>query len=156
MNIRHSQAFTLVEIIVVIVILTIIFSIGAGTFVNTRKARELETMTDAIAAKLEQAKSEAISGKGGSAFGVKFTSSSYTYFKGGSYSSSGATNMTYPLTDGYQITASIPASSDTAIIFARMTGTPVATGTVSISNSASGSKVNIIRIGNLGDITVIK
>jgi prepilin-type N-terminal cleavage/methylation domain-containing protein len=156
MNIRLFRGFTLIEIVVSIVIITILLSIGAGAFVSTRKARELETMTDAIVAKLEGAKTDAISGKGGSAFGVKFNSSSYVYFKGSSYDSSGASNITYPLITGYQIVASIPASADTAIIFARMTGTPVATGTVSISNSASGSKVNVIKIGNLGDITVIK
>ena len=146
---------TLVEIISVIAIFIIIFGIGSYVFINARRSSELRGLTDTIALTLEQAKSNALIGKGGLDFGLRFAADSYTYFSGSSYVPSDTSNQVHGLSTGYQI-ANTFASTSGVVVFRHLTGLPQATGTVTITALSDPSDPQTIIIGSQGEITVIK
>lgn len=149
------RGFTLVEILVSLAIILLLMGIGAYALIASRTAKQLDTMTDSITAKLEEAKSNAISGKNGTNFGLAFSTTTYVYWSGSSYSPGNANNLTYPVTNGFSITSTIPGT-DHAIMFARITGLPNATGSITITSNQNASTTDTITIGTLGDITVVK
>ncbi len=155
-NMHKAQAgFSLIEILISLAICVLLLTIGSVAFVNSRSAKQLDTITDSIASKLEEARAAAISGKNGTNFGVAFSSTTYTYWSGSSYSAGATGNIVYPLTSGFSISSTIPGSTF-SIRFSRVSGTPSATGTITITKNGSSSTTDSITVGSLGDITVIK
>jgi prepilin-type N-terminal cleavage/methylation domain-containing protein len=149
-----KSGMTLVEIIVVLTIMAIIFGIGTYTLVSARKSATLNTLTDSVASTLEQARSSALSGKGGVSYGVKFASTSYTYFAS-PYVQNDPDNRTSGVSTGFELSNTY-TSNGGIVIFSRLTGAPQATGTITIINMANTSQSKMIQIGSQGDITVVK
>jgi len=154
MNLRNKKGFTLVELLVAIAIMVLMISIGVVTFVSSKNASNLNSYTDGIISSLEQARGNALSGKGGSSYGIKFTTNTLTHtlFTGSTYSSSATTNVVTQIGTGYTLTTNLTGSSNT-IVFSRLTGVPSATGTITLLQQAT-SKSKIITIGTQGNITV--
>ncbi len=150
---RH-KGFTLIEIIVVIAIALILLGIGTYWYTTAKSSLTLTTTTDSIASALEKAKANSITGKNGQSYGVKFSTSSYVTFVGGTYNASDTTNMTYPIDNAFSLSNTISNASST-IIFARMTGITNTTATVTVMETAISTHKKNILIGNLGDISVI-
>ncbi len=154
-SLQTSRAFTLIEIITVLSIFVILFTIGTYAFINTGNRQRLNTAVDSITFKLEEMKANAISGKGNTNFGVKFNANSYVSFSGASFSTSGPNNVTYPVSGNFTLSNTIPGPDD-AIIFARITGTPNTTGDITLTDSKDPTHPATITIGSLGDISVVK
>jgi len=154
MNLRNKKGFTLVELLVATAIMVVMISIGVVTFVSSKNASSLNSYTDGIISSLEQARGNALSGKGGSSYGIKFTTNTLTHtlFTGSTYSSSATTNVVTQIGTGYTLTTNLTGSSNT-IVFSRLTGVPSATGTITLLQQAT-SKSKIITIGTQGNITV--
>ena len=154
MNLRNKKGFTLVELLVATAIMVLMISIGVVTFVSSKNASSLNSYTDGIISSLEQARGNALSGKGGSSYGIKFTTNTLTHtlFTGSTYSSSATTNVVTQIGTGYTPTTNLTGSSNT-IVFSRLTGVPSATGTITLLQQAT-SKSKIITIGTQGNITV--
>lgn len=149
-----SRGIGLPEIIISIAIVMVISTIGTTVFFNTKKSAELTSSTDGIVTSLEQARSNAISGKGGSNYGVKFATSTYTFFTGTTYVSTSTSNIVYKITDGYTISAVIGGTAS-SVTFYRLTGLPSATGTITV-NQVSPTKTQVITVGSQGNVTVQK
>lgn len=144
----------MIEIIVVIAIMLIILGIGSYSFITARQNVALDTIADGIVFSLEQAKTNAQGGRDGQGSGVRFTSTSYIYFNGDSYSPTDPSNMIRDIDTGYNLTATLTDAADT-IIFARLTGLPSVTGSVIVTDLSS-TRVRTIVVGDQGGITVIK
>lgn len=154
-NISKKSGLTVVEIVVALAILAILAGIGMRAFTNARTAKQLDTITDSIATKLEEAKTNAMSGKDGTNFGLAFSTTTYTYWSGTSYSPSAESNNVFPISSNFSLTSTIPGTYH-AVRFARITGTPDLTGSIVITSNDNASTTDTITIGALGDITVIK
>jgi prepilin-type N-terminal cleavage/methylation domain-containing protein len=151
----RKNGFTLVEILVALTILVILMSIGAYALINTRTAKQLDTTTDSIAAKLEEARTNALSGKSGTNFGLAFSSTTYTYWSGASYTAGTASTITYTIPTGFSLTSTIPGT-DHILMFSRITGIASATGNITITHLAQPTFTDTISVGTRGDISVIK
>lgn len=152
MNIRAKSGFTLAEILISIAIIVIIMAAGLYAFVSARHKASITTTGDDIAAALEAAKTNAITGNGGTAFGVKFNAGSYVTFTGTSYSSSDPSDVTHNVPGDITLSNTFPGP-DYAVIFAHLSGTPNVTGTITVAGSASST---LVTVGTLGDISVIR
>lgn len=147
-----KRGFTLVEVIISLMVISIIGGIGISAFLNARDSKNLDTISDGLEAVLNQAKSDAVAGKNSSNFGVEFDKGSFTYFAGSSYSAGATTNQTTLLPAGWAISTST-SNHLSYITFNHLSGTAQATGTITISKGASS---RVITIGSAGDITVIR
>ncbi|MEK7609959.1 MAG: prepilin-type N-terminal cleavage/methylation domain-containing protein [Patescibacteria group bacterium] len=150
-----KNGFSILEVIIALAILAILAGIGFTAVVSSRTAKQLDIITDSIAAKLEEARTNAVSGKNGTNFGLALNTTAYTYWSGSSYNQSDSSNSVYSVTPGFSITSTIPGTYH-AVMFARITGVPDVTGNIIITNNQDTSTTDTIIIGVLGDITVIK
>ena len=151
------DGFTLPEVLISLAVLGIIGAIGITAFYNARDSKNLDVITDGVDSVLEQAKSDAIAGKNASNFGVYFDTASYTYFAGSSYTAGASTNKIANLPGGWKLATS-SALTSSAIVFNHLTGTAVATGTITISKTSNNSAgtTRYITVGSGGDISVIR
>jgi Tfp pilus assembly protein FimT len=148
----NVKGFTLIEILISIAIMMVMISIGITVFYSSKKAATLTASSDGVISTLEQARSNALSGKDGSDYGVRFSTSTYTFFTGDTYNSSDSSNIIYQTNAGTTITSSLGGSGNT-VVFYRLTGLPSATGTVTVSQQ-SPSKSHVITIGSQGNVTI--
>lgn len=149
------RGITLAEIMVSIAIIALLAAIGITSFLNSRSAKQLETTTDAVAARLHEAKTSAISGKNGTNFGVAFSSTTYTLWRGSSYDANSINNRVVTIPSGLTINTNLPGPSY-SIMFTRITGTPSTSGNITVSKTNDASTSDTISVGAFGDITVIK
>ncbi|MES3031414.1 MAG: prepilin-type N-terminal cleavage/methylation domain-containing protein [Patescibacteria group bacterium] len=151
----RSKGFSMLEIMITVAIVAVIAGIVAYSFGTLRARKQLEITVDSIGSKLEEAKANALAGKGGTSFGIVFASTTYTYFRGTTYSSSDPANVVYNLASNLEITRTL-SGGGSQILFARLTGLPSATGTLSVRSSSPSSTTARIIVGTYGDISVIK
>lgn len=149
-----KKGFSAIEIVIVLAIMIVILSITIYSYSTMKTRKQVEVAVDAINFRLEEAKTNALSGKNGANFGIYFATSSYTYFSGSSYDSSNTSNVITTLSD-VQISKSLTGGAS-SIIFTRITGTPQVTGTVTVTSTSNASTTAVITIGTLGDINVVK
>jgi prepilin-type N-terminal cleavage/methylation domain-containing protein len=83
-----NKGFTLLELLFVIVIATIISSIVLISFYKINSSQALEKSADLVASVLNEARSQTLSAKGDTQYGVYLEPTQITLFKGDTYSSS--------------------------------------------------------------------
>lgn len=127
------NGFTLVEIVLVLGIFAILSTVSFSTYTQFRGRENLETATMSIVEALRHAQANAQSGKADSVWGVSI-GSTVTLFKGTSFS---GRDISYDQVVGLSSGVSVSGLSE--ITFAKVTGSPMTTGTTTLSNSF-GSK----------------
>lgn len=153
---QNSRGFSFVELMVSIGIISLLAIIASYSFGDNLKNKELITITDDIVATLELARSNAITGKGGTAYGVKFNSDSYIGFVGSSYIPSNQSNDVNTISSKYAISNNIPGADD-KIVFSKVKGESNHSSSVTVTISeVGGSLQKQVTIGTLGDVTVVQ
>jgi type IV fimbrial biogenesis protein FimT len=153
---QNSRGFSFVEMMVSIGIISLLAVIASYSFGDNLKNKELITITDDIVATLELARSNAITGKGSTAYGVKFNSDSYIGFVGSSYISSNQSNDVNTISSKYTISNDIPGADD-KIVFSKVKGESNHSSSVTVTISeVGGSRQKQVTIGTLGDVTVVQ
>lgn len=152
---NRRKGFSLIEILLALFILGVLLTIAVYSFKGAEKEKELDIAVQTLAVRLEEAKGNAVSGKFGQKFGIKFDVTSYTFFSGDVFDPANTENRVVDLPVGFEITEDIP-SADNTIIFSRLIGTPSATGTVTITNTSDPTLTAGVAVGELGDVTVIE
>ena len=133
-----SRGFTLIELILVVAMMILL-----GTLSSTFAARFLTqngvlNASDQIIGDIRKAQINAMTGKQNSNWGVNYSSNTITLYKGNSY----ATRQT-AFDEKFSVSASINISGFSDVTFARMTGTPSATPTITISGSGETKTITI-------------
>ncbi len=152
-SVKSSAGFTLMEILISIAVLGLLAALAVANFGGTRTDKVLKITATNIAFALEEAKSNALAGKGGENHGLHISEDTFIVFSGNSYNASDPDNR--PQTIDSQLMLTTTASSE-AIIFSRITGNVPAVSTTTISETADSSHKIEIVVGTLGDITVIE
>jgi len=149
------KGFTLIETLIVIAVLAIITTIGTLSFSNSKARKTVAIISNNIVFSLEEAKADAISGKGGVGHGIKFNSTSYVTFDGDTYNLSDTDNITHDLESGYSldITTTDP---DDSVVFSRITGDVNDEITITVGETNNPSNSKVISVGALGDINVVQ
>ena len=119
-----KKGFTLIELILAVSILGMIIVFSSMAFSNQQNMVSLESTILEVNSAIREAQNKSISQTqdtvGDANHGVYFTSTSYTVFKGNSYTSNNPTNFTRNFGSGiYIININIPNS---VLIFDRLTG----------------------------------
>lgn len=141
------------EVLISIAIVGLLSAVAVVNFGGTRTNKILEITATNISFALEEAKSNALSGKGGENHGVYVDTNRFIVFRGSSYSSSDIGNRPQTIDGKLSITTTAPSNS---IIFTRITGNSNAISTTTISETADPTNKIEIVVGTLGDITVIE
>jgi len=142
----HSGGFTLLEIIIVIAIMVVISTISVRSYFNIREKQAIQKDADSVVATIEKAKSLSSNRKNDSSYGVKIASSTVTVFSGSTYAN-GNVILKYDLEESVKISTTSLSSHGTEISFDKITGTPSATGTITLSNASYSKIVTIYGTG---------
>ena len=134
-----SRGFTLLEVLLSVGIMAILAGIGAPIFGRSQTKNDLDTAVVSLTQSWRRGQVLAIANEGDSLWGVKVSAGSITLFKGAAFA---ARDTNYDET--FDLPATISVSGAVGeITFSKLTGTPSATGSVSLTNFAASTTLNI-------------
>jgi len=159
MNNFKQKGFSLLELIVVIALMLILFSIYTKTISNLHKEVLLEKSVANVLSALRLAKSNAVASNNKSPWGVYFNNTSsphqITLFKGESFALRDvAFDETIVFSDGAVIKSINLAEGVQEIVFYRLSGDTDNFGNLSLALSANLAKEKIVYITSSGAIDV--
>jgi prepilin-type N-terminal cleavage/methylation domain-containing protein len=148
---QFLKGFSLIELLLVLGILTILFSITILSFNNEGGSEALSSTTVSLMSVLNGARSQAISSKDAAndsiGYGVRIFSNKIISFEG----SYGTKNKELDFSNLVKISTSTGIGTD--IIFNNLTGNTSASGTITITVVISSpAKYNTINVYSTGDI----
>jgi Tfp pilus assembly protein FimT len=139
------NAFTLIEILIVIFLIFILafflFSVG----LNFYKSQQLESQAQTILQTLRRAQSKAMSVELDSSFGVYFDNNNkkYILFKGNSYFPGD------PYNEEFDLPAILNLSGLSEVAFSKLGGKPSITGNIILTTDSEQRIININEIGKI-------
>ena len=139
--------FTLIEIVVVLGLLAIIILFSVGEIRDYAATQQLQVAEQELVSFVRETRQRTLAAETSSQFGLRFATSSVTRFEGAAYTDdpSSHTTHTFP---GATLTSPL-ISSDTDLVFSRLTGIPSATGTISVQHVHTGA-VRELRLTDAG------
>ncbi len=142
---QKRAGFTLLEILVVLAVLFILASIVTFAISNFRKEALLTEAKTKALAELNLARSQTLGSDGNTVYGIHFEETKLVRFKGSTYSSSDPSNSDLILPPGVKA-SSISLGGSEEVVFERLTGRALATGTVSFILTSDSSRLRTITI----------
>lgn len=130
----QTQGFTLLEIIIVLTLVLIISQLVYGSFTSLNNRQILDKEVDQVKSYIQKARINSLNAKNGDAHGLVFSSSTVQVIE----VLASSTVYTYTLNNRVRLAASTLGTS--TLVFARVSGIPNATGTLTYTYS-SGSTV---------------
>ncbi|HOB89757.1 MAG TPA: prepilin-type N-terminal cleavage/methylation domain-containing protein [Candidatus Colwellbacteria bacterium] len=152
---NKQSGFSLVEIVLVFAMTAIIVTISTSNLFGVRNKYALNTTAEKIVFDLRLARENARGQKDGTAWGVRLNNDSngkfFEVFSGDSYAS-GTKSLRTALSSGVKFVT--PAEGTNAdIIFAKVTGLPASSYSITIGSESITSITKIITINANGTIT---
>jgi len=135
----------LIEVTVALAVTLILLGVVVIISINFIKNREVEVLTETMVSYLRAAEQRALASEGNVSHGVSLAGGNLTMFRGASYATRQTaydTIMPYP--------SYITFTGVTEVVFAKQTGVPSATGTITVNN---GVRTAIITIYSTGAIS---
>lgn len=140
----NNQGFTLFEVIMVLAMLIVLLSLGLPFYQRYQNRNDLDLAVISVAQNLRRAQSLARAVDGNSAWGVAVQSSKIVLFRGSSYASR---DISYD--EVINMPLSLIPSNITEVAFAKFTGQPLSSGTMTLT-SETINEVKNITINNQG------
>ncbi|MFH1608744.1 MAG: prepilin-type N-terminal cleavage/methylation domain-containing protein [Patescibacteria group bacterium] len=154
MNNNSQSGINLIEIIIVIAVIGIIVAVAVPQFLNIKKAQVLKNGAQDIFSTLNKARSQTLSSLDSSEYGVHFDSDEIVLFKGTSYSEESLDNENLEIISPATIsTISLTGGADD-VYFSRLSGSPSASGSITVSLTTDPDSTKIITILSTGAISV--
>jgi prepilin-type N-terminal cleavage/methylation domain-containing protein len=154
---KKNAGFTLVEILVVMVIAVLIYTLGSIAYRNWQKQVQISNSADELRSTLFRAQQMAAASAESTAWGVHLETDRYILFSGDFYNVSDPNNKEKIL-QGTQIFEPESSFADgvggysSDVVFAKLTGQTVNTGTVSIITLVQPSNTSTVSINSSGQI----
>lgn len=136
------RGLTLWEVLVSICIGLVLLSATSITTYRFLQNRQLETVNNNLVSYLRTAEARALQSEGNTSHGVSLTSGKLTMFRGTSYS---ARTVAYDVI--WTFPSYITYSGISEVVFAKQTGVPSASGTITITNGIKSDTVTIYSTG---------
>ena len=149
-NYFYKKGVTAVELLVVLIVLSIVFSIALKPFSKFKDNQSLNSNVVQIVSLLNDARSATVSSKESSQYGVHFESGRAVYFKGNSFSEPSSYNREIILDSSLQISTISLNGSGSDVVFEQLTGETNNYGSVVFeakSSTTSKKTINITQTG---------
>jgi len=140
------KAFTLIEILLVVIILTVLTGSAIPISINFYKTQQLDVNVKGVVQSLRRAQLKAMSIESDSIFGVYLTNDSYILFKGSSFD-----NRDIPFDEVFDLPQIITISGIQEIAFSKFEGMPIGglAGDIILNSNGDSRIININEIGRI-------
>lgn len=123
-----TRGFTLLEVLLVVSMITVLAGIMIPVYQNFQVKNDLDIAANSVASSFHRAKTLATASEGDSQWGVRVQSGSITVFRGTSYA---GRNSAFD--EIFTVPTTITPSGLGEVVFDRLTGTALSTGTVTLT-----------------------
>ena len=146
----NTKGFGLVEMLVVVAVIAILAVLSYQTFFDTNRMQALEKDRDIVLSALERARSLTLSSSGDRQYGVHIENNRVILFPGNNYDVSDPENAVESLNALVTIASSSIKGGGNDIVFERLTGKTLQSGTIGVSLIADPSREYIIVVHDTG------
>ena len=143
------KGFTLLEILISIAVISVISVLVVSGFSSFRESAQLNEAQSQILGVLRDARNRTLSSEKNTQYGVHFETSQIVLFSGSSYSFGLTSNEPHLFPPITRI-SSISLGGPVDIVFARLSGSVSASGTITIESISNTSKTKTITIISSG------
>lgn len=137
------RGFTLLEVLLVIATIAVLAAISVPVYSNLQVRNDLDVVTNTSLQTLRRAQTLSQAVDGDSTWGVKLQQADITLFKGTSYSDRD-TNFD----EAYSLSGNVTPSGISELVFAKLSGNPTTTGTITLTSS--NNEIQNITINSKG------
>lgn len=131
-GVADNQGFSLIEMLIVISIFLLLGSLGAGFYSRFLLQSAVADTQNQMVNQLRKAQMYAMMSRSNSNWGVRYGSNTITLFQGPSYVS-----RSVAVDEKFTVNPNIAISGFSEVVFNKMTGTPSATGSFSVSGNGN-------------------
>jgi prepilin-type N-terminal cleavage/methylation domain-containing protein len=142
----NSKGFTVIEILIVLAVLSILFSLLLSVFFNLADYRALERDCAEIRAYLEEARIYTQSSRLESSYGVYFNTNGIELFRGDSWSTKEESLKTHQFNSFVSVSDSSLGGAD-EVVFHRLFGEPSVHGEIRVSGPKREMIINLFSSG---------
>ena len=150
----NTKGFGLVEVLIVASVIAILAAISYQTFFDTNRMQALEKDRDIVLSTLERARSLTLSSSGDRQYGVHIENNRVILFPGNNYDVSDPENAVESLNALVTIASSSIKGGGNDIVFERLTGKTLQSGTIGVSLIADPSREYIIVVHDTGLVEI--
>lgn len=146
---KKLPGFTLIEVMLGLFITVVVAAAGYVSFSNYYKTTVIDSELKLVKSVLERTRQKAIGNATGTAYSVKFLSTSYVVFPGTTYTANDANNISYPLTSTVLVSTTFPQD---ILTFNNFTGRAASGGTITVQAFGADKQLVINQLGIVEDI----
>jgi Tfp pilus assembly protein FimT len=146
----YMQGITTIEILIVLAVLGILFSVVTPQFSKIRENQVLKSAVQDVASSLHKARSQTLSSIDSSSYGVHLQADKVIIFKGDTFIEEDASNEEIAIIDPASIsdvTLSGVSGSSGDIYFERLSGAPSESGTLTLTTGSFSKTITISATG---------
>lgn len=148
------RGFTLIEILLVLVILSIIGGLTFTYFSRLNASKALESSASLVASVLDQARSLTLNSKNASVYGVHLAEDSVTLFTGAVYDSGSLSNVVSNTHHLVGIRAITLAGGGDEVVFSRLSGETANSGSLEVFLESDPDNYRVINIASSGIVDI--
>lgn len=138
-----THGFTIVELLIVIVIVSILALIATPIFLNSYTKNELTSAIWDVSDQLRRAQLQSMLGQGNNQWGVHFQSDRFVLFKGGTYNASDPDNIEELFEPNITMSAHSLNGGGDDVIFDKIFGATSTFGTITLQEGTGGQQQTI-------------
>lgn len=143
---RDAAGFTLVEMMLCITIIGILVGLGTPIYTNFVQRNDLDIATQTLVQMFNRAETYSRAANYDSGWSVDIQSNTATLFKGSVFATRDTTKD-----ETYSIPSSITVSSVADVVFAKLTGLPATTPTITLTSNTSDTRTITINVKGMVD-----
>jgi len=149
-NKKINKGFSVIELLVTVAIIGVISAIVLIPFSGFRDTKVLDTTADSIVSLLGEARQDTLLSKNASQYGVHFEATRMVYFKGTSFTEPDADNKEIIFDSIVQLSDISFTGSGGNVVFERLTGKTLNSGSTTIQIISEPSRQIIITVEPTG------
>lgn len=144
-NCRSFKAFSIIEVILVVAILSILVTTGATIGIRSFTQQQLVANRDLLTNMLYQSQAYARAGVNGSDWGIRIQSNNQLYlFSGSSFATRDANEDVV-----FNLAENVVIAGTNEVVFERVSGFPISTASISLSDGGETLSITINSIGTI-------
>ena len=140
------KALSLIEIFLVVAAMGIIILLTVPFGADFYSSQQLEANTVEAVQTLRRSHLKAMAQEDDSRFGVYFSQTNYTLFKGDSYA-----GRDPQFDEVFSLAVGVRASGLSEVVFSKMEGKPSATGNIILTSQRNTNTININEVGRISE-----